>query len=129
MDPISILTTLGSVIKYLYEQAEKTKENGEECARLASHADTVYKLIVAKGGNVAPSLAARLGRLFKYVIDYKGLFLRVTNYILAHCKTSQTRSRDYRLGRTSCASYGMEIFQTEFGRLIAVSTNQSKYSM
>jgi len=60
MDPLTVLSTLGKAIKYLYDQAQKTKENSAECTRLATHANAVYDLVSARTGSIAPDLAARL---------------------------------------------------------------------
>jgi hypothetical protein len=45
MDPLSILSTLISVTKYLQGVSDKVQQNRDECQRLAIHARDVFAMI------------------------------------------------------------------------------------
>jgi hypothetical protein len=66
MDPftVTVLSTLASVINYLYAASEKVQQNREECRRLATHTDVVLKLIKGEiDRGVSPALLERLHSL------------------------------------------------------------------
>ena len=64
MDPLSIVTTLYSVVKFLRDTADKVQQNRQECIRLADHAENVLVFIedeVKRG--VSEDVLARLSKL------------------------------------------------------------------
>ena len=67
MDPLSIVSNLYSVVKFLRETADKVQPNRHECLRLAYHAENVLVIIedeVRRG--VSEDMLARLSKLKRY---------------------------------------------------------------
>jgi hypothetical protein len=48
MDPVSVISNLAGVIRYLWNAADTVKHNRKECQRLARHATDVLVLIKAE---------------------------------------------------------------------------------
>jgi len=70
MDASSALSALASVIKYLYQLAEQAKQNKEECKRLATHADTLYRSLDSQSRpNMPEDLVKRIQRLSNVLSD------------------------------------------------------------
>lgn len=69
MDPLSVITTLISITRYLITVAEKVKQNSQECKRLAKHVDGIVRVIQTECRDGVPKdLEARLVKLSKCVI-------------------------------------------------------------
>lgn len=67
-DPLSIASTVFSIIHYLIKVADQVKENKEECKQLCQHAQLVMDVIQTESrGQVPPRLSNRLQKLAKCV--------------------------------------------------------------